>query len=136
MRTKRGLIALLTCSAVAMGGLAVESAAAKPAAPAKHAKRCKILLVNGIHRCKGEHALKKISSSSSTTAPAAPAPVVTNVTINDIHNSPAPVPASTPAAAAPAVTPAPTPAPANPGTGDDGKPGKGPKDKHKSHPDH
>src|SRR3954453_15652914 len=87
MRTKQGALALLTCSAMAFGGLAVETAAAKPATPAKAAKkarkskRCKILLVNGIHRCKGEHALKK-ASSNSTTAPAAPAPV--NVTINNI----------------------------------------------------
>jgi hypothetical protein len=144
MRTKQGALALLTCSAVALGGLAVESAAARTVAPVKHAKkstkksakkskRCKIVLVNGIHRCKGEHARKTISSNSST-APAAPAPVVNNVTINNIDNPPAPVPA--PAAPAAAITtPAPSPTPGN-GPKDqngDGKPGNGPKDKDKDH---
>src|SRR3954465_16063883 len=93
MRKKAGALALLTCSAVALGGIAVESAAAKPAHPAKHAKkakRCKIVYVSGIHRCKGEHALKTTSSNSSS-APTAPS--VTNVTINNIDNPPAPVPA-------------------------------------------
>src|SRR4051812_49956449 len=110
MRNKQGLLALLTCSAVAMGGLATETAVAKPA-PAKAAKkavkkkkstkkskRCKLLLVNGVHRCKGEHARKTVSSNS-TSAPAAPAPVVNNVTINNIDNPPVPAPAPAPAAA-------------------------------------
>src|SRR4051812_37045939 len=130
MRSKQGLLALLTCSAVAMGGLATETAVAKSAAPkhakksAKKAKRCKILMVNGVHRCKGEHA-RKTTSSNSSTAPAAPAPVVNNVTINNVDNPPVPAPAPA-VAATPAV--APTPAPVN-DKNNDGKPGNGPKPK-------
>src|SRR5690349_7866315 len=131
MRTKQGLVALLSCSAVAFGGIAADTAAAKTTVhhkatkkSAKKSKRCKILLVNGIHRCKGEHALKKVSSNSST-APTAPA--VVNVTIN--NNPPAPVPApAAPAASSAASASAPGPQ-GNPPFSDDGKPGKGPKDK-------
>ena len=149
MRTKSGFIALIACSAVAVGGPLAETAAARTAAPAKHAKkarksakkskRCRIVFVNGIHRCKGEHARKTVSSNS-ISAPAAPAPVVNNVTINNIDNPPAPAPAP---AAAPAVMTPPADTPGN-GPKDqngDGKPGNGPKPKkdkhdHPSHPSH
>src|SRR5690242_3951341 len=74
VRTKQGLVALLSCSAVAFGGIAADTAVAKTTVhhkATKKSKRCKLLLVNGVHRCQGEHAIKKTSSNSST-APAAP----------------------------------------------------------------
>ena len=100
MRSKQGLVALTTCLAMATGGLTAEAAPAQTKAPTrhtkkttkKHAKRCKILLVNGVHRCKGEHARR---TSASSTRP------VVNVTINNITPQ---TQAATPATVVPAAT--------------------------------
>jgi hypothetical protein len=136
MRTKKSAVAVATCLAVAMTGFTVDGAAAAKT-PAKHAKkakkkarkRCTIVLVNGIHRCKGEHVVKASSSNSASPAPAAP--VINNITINNVDNPP-PAPAPAPAAPATATASATAPAPAA-----DDKPGKGPKkDKGKSHKSH
>ena len=95
MRSKQGIVAVATCFAMAVGGLTAEAAPAKTKASShhakpkkhakkKHARRCKILLVNGVHRCKGEHS----RTSASSTRP------VINITINNVQ--PAHTDAATP----------------------------------------